>query len=244
MSRVNYLGFRNGFPFPIRELAEDGKPFEEWDGSTLCGEVPSKSADTPVTVFGAGSLYGLKLNFSQLVELVWRVKQIKFSLEAAQGEASISVDAGSAGSASITYEFGAFTHVNRTAIEYSNEGDGWVPTDNMIHINTLGMTFEGGKSEASVICNFGYWNTKDADGNVIPPENYFFEPFSEGWDYSQEEESKINGRVYVAAGMNALIEFSPSFSVICVNKTDYWLWFDWMQCSFGAYADYEILGAV
>ena len=87
MSRLNYLGLRSGFPFPIRELAEDGKPFEQWDGSTAakpadyCSKEPSKSSAQFVDVFGEGSFRPYGFTLSEITELFWRARRWKFSLD-------------------------------------------------------------------------------------------------------------------------------------------------------------------
>lgn len=97
------------FPFQIPELAEDGAPFEVWDGSTLYGRYdvdltsgdypddgygnsqstsgysysgkPSKSSSGFVTTVGPGSPYPLgPFTLEQLSELYWRVRAWNFSV--------------------------------------------------------------------------------------------------------------------------------------------------------------------
>ena len=95
------------FPFQIPEIAEDGAPFEVWDGSTLYGRYdvdltsgdypddgygnsqstsgysysgkPSKSSSVYVTTVGPGSPYPVgPFNLEQLSELYWRVRDWNF----------------------------------------------------------------------------------------------------------------------------------------------------------------------
>ena len=81
-------------PFPIPEQDEEGNPFTKWDGTTiykytnppttvnpnfLCRigyydgyYAPSKSSSKYVTVYGPKSLYCVKLELDQVMELFWR----------------------------------------------------------------------------------------------------------------------------------------------------------------------------
>jgi len=84
MSTFNFLGMRNGFPFALRSRAEDGQPFEQWDGETFDAYgSPTKSTNAngfARTVYGPGSLYCLKLTFAQLIKLYWQVKGMTASM--------------------------------------------------------------------------------------------------------------------------------------------------------------------
>jgi len=109
MSRVTAPVMRNGFPFLIPQLAEDGKPFEEWDGATVFKPhnplgttpditvYPSKSSSQLVRVYGDGSNYCLKFTLAQLVEFYWRAKIIALSqsgFPVLTGTTSVSVTGG------------------------------------------------------------------------------------------------------------------------------------------------------
>jgi hypothetical protein len=79
MAGISHLGF---FPFCIKELAEDGEPFEEWDQSTVVDEnMPSKTSDEPVTVYGSGTEYFIGLTLDELMYLFWKPKQLKLVFE-------------------------------------------------------------------------------------------------------------------------------------------------------------------
>ena len=117
MSLKNFF-FPDGIvPFPIRERNEEGKAFEQWDGSTVYKDPnltwgvmegnqsgfvgPSAKADRLVTVYGEGSIYWLKLTGRQVSELYWRWAEYKidfdpisldgFSASAAAGSTSVNV---------------------------------------------------------------------------------------------------------------------------------------------------------
>lgn len=85
----------------IREVAEDGKPFTEWDQYTVCNKgedtiiypdgpdkppkiqenqfvTPSKLPNKYVTVYGEGSLYCIQLTLDELMELHWRINHVYF----------------------------------------------------------------------------------------------------------------------------------------------------------------------
>lgn len=79
MSQFSCLGCRNGFPFPIRELAEDGETFKKWDGSTVYEGTASRSDSKQVTVYGPKTIYPLGFTLLELAELYWRVKTLKVS---------------------------------------------------------------------------------------------------------------------------------------------------------------------
>lgn len=83
---------RNGFPFPIWELAEDGQPFEIWDGTTfssedppplmmtpLAGGRPSKESDSYVTVVGNGTMYPVGFTLEKFTEFFYRNKVMVFN---------------------------------------------------------------------------------------------------------------------------------------------------------------------
>ncbi len=77
MASVHATGLYNGFPFLIPALAEDGQPFQQWDGSTVYnGYIPSKSSSRLVRVFGVGSHFCIRFTLSQLAEFFWRASQI------------------------------------------------------------------------------------------------------------------------------------------------------------------------
>lgn len=98
------------YPIPnatIRLLAEDDKPFTEWDQYTTCKSAedvttypdgtdkppkfqqspfltPSKLPNKYITVYGEGSLYCVKLTLDELMELYWRINHIYFRFIPAQ----------------------------------------------------------------------------------------------------------------------------------------------------------------
>ena len=74
------------FPFCVREVAEDGEPFEAWDETTYLTtvipagfgpggtrKIPSKSPATFVTVYGKHTQYPVGLTLDQISWLYWRV---------------------------------------------------------------------------------------------------------------------------------------------------------------------------
>ena len=99
MSQVTALGY---FPFCVPEVAEDGNPFQTWDGSTLYSvdsqisfnvpnEAPSKTKDSLVTVYGPGSLYPIgPLTLEQAAYAFWKVKKwdvsIQYQVDPASGD--------------------------------------------------------------------------------------------------------------------------------------------------------------
>jgi len=87
MATVRHLGL---FPFCVKEFAEDGEPFEVWDGVTLFkttidGEegpsFPSKSSSELITVYGNGTEYNFGLTLSELMLIYWRVSKYKITIE-------------------------------------------------------------------------------------------------------------------------------------------------------------------
>lgn len=103
--RFSFVGNKTGFPFRVKEFAEDGLPFEEWDGSTVhqLGSAqtrrPSKSSSELITVYGAGSYYCIPLTFHELMSYFWRVKimSLRFTALPTDFGTSISGDAVASG---------------------------------------------------------------------------------------------------------------------------------------------------
>jgi hypothetical protein len=73
------------FPFCVAEVAEDGEPFEVWDGTTYytpsLTSTPSKSSSELVTVVGDGTNYPLKLTLDEVMSLYWQQKIIQVSVD-------------------------------------------------------------------------------------------------------------------------------------------------------------------
>ena len=69
------------FPFAVPEVAEDGLPFQQWDGTTVFDDgsnsYPSKSSSEKITVFGNNSLYCFPMTLAQAAEWYWRVKKVQ-----------------------------------------------------------------------------------------------------------------------------------------------------------------------
>lgn len=87
MATIRHLG---AFPFCIREFAEDGKPFEEWDQETLFSDMPSKTSNEEVTVYGSGTRHFIgPLTLDELMFFYWKPKTYRISID---GEYSFSVD--------------------------------------------------------------------------------------------------------------------------------------------------------
>lgn len=107
------------FPFCFPQVAEDGLPFEEWDGETLHTETveytigygdeaetyldtrinPSKSGSAKITVYGEGTHYPIKLTLEQVSEMYWKWRKVKFEFSELGGWAegstiSVSIDGG------------------------------------------------------------------------------------------------------------------------------------------------------
>jgi hypothetical protein len=87
MATVRHLGL---FPFCVKELAEDGQPFEVWDGVTLFettidGEegpsFPSKSSSKLITVYGNKTEYNFGLTLHELMLIYWRVSKYKITID-------------------------------------------------------------------------------------------------------------------------------------------------------------------
>jgi hypothetical protein len=96
--------YKGWFPFAIPQVAEDGLPFQQWDGSTQAQKsfswLPSKSSSSYVTVYGANSLYCISMTLDQLIEWYWRVSQAT-AIFTATSYAGVS-STGQGGTASIT----------------------------------------------------------------------------------------------------------------------------------------------
>lgn len=84
MSHVTML---RSFPFCVPRLAEDGEPFQQWDGQTYYSvdsqfsfnvpqQAPSKTEDSIITVYGQGSMYPIgPLTLEQAMHAYWKVKE-------------------------------------------------------------------------------------------------------------------------------------------------------------------------
>ncbi|MGJ8677231.1 MAG: hypothetical protein ACSHX0_06920 [Akkermansiaceae bacterium] len=83
--RFAFSGNKSGFPFLIREVAQDGLPFEVWDGLTTYNGYPSKSDESLIDVYGARSRYNLKLTRFQLAMFYWRVRGLSLTVEGFEG---------------------------------------------------------------------------------------------------------------------------------------------------------------
>ena len=75
MSRVNYLGLRNGFPF-----LPETHGVEVWDGSTYADVSPSNSTDSVTPVVGNGTDWVGPLTFSEAMSWCWRMRSLEASL--------------------------------------------------------------------------------------------------------------------------------------------------------------------
>ena len=89
MAKVWTRVYRNGLPFIPKTTAEDGLPFEHWDGQTFLESDwsiytlrPSKRKDQLISTYGPGGTFYIRLNYSQLIELYWRVRRVIISFQA------------------------------------------------------------------------------------------------------------------------------------------------------------------
>lgn len=78
-------------PFCVPTLDEDGNPFSQWDGATTAkpdyippdgSYRPSKYSNRPVTVYGSGSDYCVKLTAAQLSRLYYCTNKMKITVSA------------------------------------------------------------------------------------------------------------------------------------------------------------------
>lgn len=70
----------NGFASSTNSYDEDGEPYQAWDGSTLFGHGPSGSSSKYIPVYGPGTSYPVGFTLNELIELYWRIKYIKITV--------------------------------------------------------------------------------------------------------------------------------------------------------------------
>ena len=114
MSRPLAPVLRTGFPFPIRTSAEDGLPFEKWDGVTVATDIivkrewwcargyyvfngPSKSSGQKITVYGDNSIFCIKMTLAQVVEFYWRAKVVEMDFDSLPANITASANANGSG---------------------------------------------------------------------------------------------------------------------------------------------------
>lgn len=84
MTSISHLGH---FPFCVKRLAEDGAPFEAWDGATYVfnssntSKRPSKTESSLVTVYGTHTPYPVGFTLAELMEIFWRCKRFDLSVD-------------------------------------------------------------------------------------------------------------------------------------------------------------------
>ena len=90
MSRFFHQGFRNGHLGNVRTLAQDGLPFELWDGVTFFESLdlalgrrrtPSKSSTEQIDVYGNSSFYAVKMTIEEYHFYLHRIKRLRLSVD-------------------------------------------------------------------------------------------------------------------------------------------------------------------
>lgn len=139
-SGISYAGYRTGFPFEIRELAEDGLPVEMWDGETWYSRFSkSKSASEKITVIGPGTHWPVGLTLAELADLVWRTRYWTVDYSSLQTNRYMLGDSGGEYSGRLT-NFAAATppHIvigpafaKAEAMLLSRGGQSWIPAEEL-----------------------------------------------------------------------------------------------------------------
>ena len=237
--------FEDWFPFAIPQVAEDGQPFQQWDGSTTAalpnspwglegagftspysgGQVPSKSSATYVTVYGPNSLYCLKFTLDQLVEYAWRVRKLSLTLSFSGTPASVSSSGGT-----ITLPPPWNTQTNQGGI-----------LDKGTEAGAAANEWQNCRAR-----NSASYGVTDASGN--PPTNVFSYNDGDG-NYVGVPAVQLSANVANAAGNlsasgTAFFTAAPQpGNVICVAPGEFWVWpLVHFSASFGGSANSDSLG--
>jgi hypothetical protein len=99
-------------PNCITEYAEDGEKVEWWDGTTLYQSNPSKSSSEMVSVVGDGTAYPVGFSLEELMQLYWRAKQYK-----------VTIDSGTPGSKYSTQSWGSCYEIVDPPSTYNSAED-------------------------------------------------------------------------------------------------------------------------
>lgn len=225
MAEVRHLGY---FPFCIRELAEDGEPFEEWDQSTLYNfnnngdNQPSKSSSERITVYGNGTRHFIgPLNLEEVMYFYWRPKIYSVSI---LGTYPISVG-------SVTNTRGQWNNNNAPPPEDLT----WTWTSSQDTIDGISATLQSPQnlgspnqflfetytrpfnSELSLICN---------GSNTGELESVFL---TTGLNFSQENDSPLEGGFAIGnVQISSQIFAAPLFNmgdIIKVKNNEYYIGF-------------------
>lgn len=249
MSLKNFF-FADGIvPFPIPERNEEGKPFEQWDGSTTYWreissgtsspnandspfQGPSGSSEKYITVYGEGSQLCIKLTARQVTELYWRWAQYKmdFTDFDASDLFNISLSAGSSRLDSFSWEsstkvtsatFLDGAELNRSKIAVANPDDPQKPLILDYGVQNLVLGNNWFTARYAWPVKKGNYGQGSGGGFAVQlVDNYdVFPKDNEGWP---KENSYCHARGYYQIGMGVGSLLVSENNLIKTGPDEYW----------------------
>lgn len=216
MAEVRHLGY---FPFCIKEVAEDGQPFETWNKSTYFNNQgnnePSKSSSELITVYGSGTRHFIgPLSLEELMYLYWRPKTYSISI---LGQYPISVG-------SVTNTRGQWNNDNAPAPSDLT----WTWTSSQDTINGISATLQQPQNSEGLTEDLTYVRPFINELNLICIGSNEAIDLTTGLFFSQENDSPLDegtaiGNVQLSSRIYANTIFDWNHNIIKVNNNQYYI---------------------